>query len=137
MSDLRKAAAMALEALEGHYAQGHSNTLGGIRLKIDEKALRTLKAALAQPDPDLVVMGQIEGHNRAMGVLAQSELTRSQQMRDAGYTRRPRQLPKENEQEPVAWWDGKESVVFVIRECCRCWMKILLLSHFIRGRQND
>jgi hypothetical protein len=24
-------------------------------------------------------------------------------MRDAGYTRRPRQLPKEDEQEPVAW----------------------------------
>ena len=35
--------------------------------------------------------------------LAQPEPTRSQQMRDAGYTRRPRQLPKEDEQEPVAW----------------------------------
>jgi len=34
---------------------------------------------------------------------AQPEPTRSQQMRDAGYTRRPRQLPKEDEQEPVAW----------------------------------
>ena len=32
--------------------------------------------------------------------LAQPEQTRSQQMRDAGYTRRPRQLPKEDE--PVA-----------------------------------
>jgi hypothetical protein len=33
--------------------------------------------------------------------LAVPEQTRSQQMRDAGYTRRPRQLPKEDE--PVAW----------------------------------
>lgn len=41
--------------------------------------------------------------------LAQPEPTRSQQMRDAGYTRRPRQLPKEDEQEPVAWMTpGKE-----------------------------
>ena len=37
--------------------------------------------------------------------LAQPEQTRSQQMRDAGYTRRPRQLPKEDE--PVAYqWLG-------------------------------
>jgi hypothetical protein len=35
--------------------------------------------------------------------LAPPEPTRSQQMRDAGYTRRPRQLPKEDEPEPVAW----------------------------------
>jgi hypothetical protein len=48
MSDLRKAAQQALEALEWHYRQGHSNTLGGLRLKIDEKALRNLRAALAQ-----------------------------------------------------------------------------------------
>lgn len=42
-----------LEALEWHYRQGHSNTLGGLRLKIDEKALRNLKAALAEPqEPD-------------------------------------------------------------------------------------
>ncbi len=40
----------ALEALEWHYRQGHSNTIGGLRLKIDEKALRNLKAALAQQD---------------------------------------------------------------------------------------
>ena len=50
MTDLRTAAQQALEALEWHYRQGHSNTLGGFRLKIDEKTLRNLKAALAQPD---------------------------------------------------------------------------------------
>ena len=48
MTDLHKAAQQALEALEWHYRQGHSNTLGGLRLKIDEKALRNLRAALAQ-----------------------------------------------------------------------------------------
>jgi hypothetical protein len=54
MSDLHKAAQQALEALEWHYRQGHSNTLGGLRLKIDEKALRNLRAALAQEqaEPD-------------------------------------------------------------------------------------
>ena len=50
MTDLRTAAQQALEALEWHYHQGHSNTLGGLRLKIDEKALRNLRAALAQQD---------------------------------------------------------------------------------------
>ena len=46
-------AQQALEALEWHYHQGHSNTLGGMRLKIDEKALRNLKAALAEPEPPI------------------------------------------------------------------------------------
>ena len=50
MTTLREAAQQALEALEWHYHQGHSNTLGGMRLKIDEKALRNLKAALAEPE---------------------------------------------------------------------------------------
>ena len=54
--------------------------------------------------------------NSLRAALAQSEQTRSQQMRDAGYTRRPRQLPEEeDEQEPVAWMvytlDGKSVCV--------------------------
>ena len=48
---LRAAAQQALEALKWHYSRGHSNTLGGVRLKIDEKALRDLSAALAQAEP--------------------------------------------------------------------------------------
>lgn len=57
MTDLRAAAQQALDCLEWHYRQGHSNTLGGFRLKIDEKALRKLRAALAEPvqEPVLVV----------------------------------------------------------------------------------
>jgi hypothetical protein len=38
----------AHDALEWHYSQGHSNTLGGFRLKIDQKILRDLKATLSQ-----------------------------------------------------------------------------------------
>ena len=59
MTTLRQAAQQALEALEWHYQQGHSNTLGGFRLKIDEKAIRTLKAALAQPEqePNIGALG--------------------------------------------------------------------------------
>ena len=48
MITLREAAQQALEALEWHYRQGHSNTLGGFRLKIDEKTIRALRAALSQ-----------------------------------------------------------------------------------------
>jgi len=48
-----------------------------------DKEFDALRAALAQPEP-----------------------TRSQQMRDAGYTRRPRQLPEEDEQEPVGWLES-------------------------------
>lgn len=51
MADLRTAAQQALEsvreALLWHYEQGHSNTLGGVRLKIDEMALRDASAVLA------------------------------------------------------------------------------------------
>jgi hypothetical protein len=43
------------EALLWHYRQGHSNTLGGARLKIDEKALRDASAALAEPEPAAAV----------------------------------------------------------------------------------
>ena len=53
-TDLEAAAQQALEALEWHYRQGHSNTLGGFRLKIDEKALRNLRAALAQEQAEPV-----------------------------------------------------------------------------------
>lgn len=69
MSDLRKAAQMALEALE------------------------------SGPDVDPIFAGETIDALRA--ALAQPEPTRSQQIRDAGYTRRPRQLPKEDE--PVAY----------------------------------
>jgi hypothetical protein len=42
----------AHDALEWHYSQGHSNTLGGFRLKIDQKILRDLKATLShQAEP--------------------------------------------------------------------------------------
>lgn len=88
MSELRKAAQMALEALETASRNG-SDGLKRYELKELDDTIANLRTAIAQPEP-----------------------TRSQQMRDAGYTRRPRQLPEEDEQEPVAWWDGKESVVF-------------------------
>ena len=60
MSDLRTAAQQTLEALEWHYRQGHSNTLGGLRLKIDEKALRNLRAALAQQDEPVEPVAWVE-----------------------------------------------------------------------------
>ncbi len=48
MTTLREAALMALEALLWHYEQGHSNTETGFRLKIDQRAIRQLRAALAE-----------------------------------------------------------------------------------------
>jgi hypothetical protein len=53
---LRVASKQALEALQWHYRQGHSNTLGGFRLKIDEKALRELRAALEQQDEPVATL---------------------------------------------------------------------------------
>ena len=66
MTDLRTAAQQALEALEWHYHQGHSNTLGGMRLKIDEKALRNLKAALAEPVQEPVAWMYSDDHERML-----------------------------------------------------------------------
>ena len=72
MNDLRAAAQQALEALEWHYHQGHSNTLGGLRLKIDEKALRELSATLAQQaepvqEPVAYTTGHCENHKQKGG----------------------------------------------------------------------
>jgi hypothetical protein len=66
MADLKQAAQQALEALEWHYRQGHSNTLGGFRLKIDEKALRELSAALAQQDEPVAWLQPktVDAHSR-------------------------------------------------------------------------
>jgi hypothetical protein len=68
---LRVASKQALEALQWHYRQGHSNTLGGLRLKIDEKALRNLRAALAQqPEPVAWVEcdGELVWNNREAAI---------------------------------------------------------------------
>jgi hypothetical protein len=51
MSDLRKAAEQMLECLLYHYNAGNSNTITGVRLKLDEKAIREARAALAAPEP--------------------------------------------------------------------------------------
>jgi hypothetical protein len=74
VSDLRKLAAQAMEYLAA-WSVGESPNASEVNDLIAD-----LDAALAQPEP-----------------------TRSQQMRDAGYTRRPRQLPKEDEPEPFGW----------------------------------
>ena len=63
---------------------------------IQLRAAITLRAALAQPEP-----------------------TRSQQMRDAGYTRRLRQLPEEDEQkQPERKPLTDEEIVKI---CMDCW----------------
>jgi hypothetical protein len=54
MSDLRKAAEQMLECLLYHYNAGNSNTITGVRLKLDEKAIREARAALAAPRPEPV-----------------------------------------------------------------------------------
>ncbi len=86
---------------------------GMIQARMQEE-IDDLRAALAQPEPDHYgdfdkLQNEIadtpeykEAQEWAKQTLAQPEPTRSQQMRDAGYTRRPRQLPEEDEQEPVA-----------------------------------
>lgn len=68
MITLRKAAERALEALEWHYRQGHSDTLGGFRLKVDQKTIRDLRAALEQPEQKPVAWCDCEPtlcHSRA------------------------------------------------------------------------
>ena len=54
MSDLRKAAEQMLECLLYHYNAGNSNTITGVRLKLDEKAIREARTALAAPRPEPV-----------------------------------------------------------------------------------
>jgi hypothetical protein len=54
VSDLRKAAEQMLECLLYHYNAGNSNTITGVRLKLDEKAIREARTALAAPEPEPV-----------------------------------------------------------------------------------
>ena len=156
MSDLRKAAQMALEALDGDHpdiqlraaitlraalaqpeqtamppdiakvlfdnveslyvedAQPEPFNPDWDRVKALEESLREHMAeihrlkSLAQPEPWMGVSDNPyasdadcnDPNGRAMSWHNKLQ-TRTQQMRDAGYTRRPRQLPKEDEQEPV------------------------------------
>lgn len=76
---------VALEALEYHVEQTRP-------IHRTSEAIAALRAALAEP-----------------------EQTRSRNLRDAGYTRRPRQLPREDEQEPYPlpeslYFDSKDWV---------------------------
>lgn len=94
MSDLRKAAQMALEALKKSHTYSNSN----IDLDKHSESIAALRAALAQPEP-------IPGATPMSEYAAQSAAVpgRAEALKRAGYTRRPRQLPKEDEREPVAW----------------------------------
>jgi hypothetical protein len=101
MTDLRKAAQDAGFNTEfDDYVIDH--------WKRFEKFAELVAAALAIPEP-------IPGATPMAEYAAKSAAVpgRAEALKQAGYSRRPRQLPQEDEQEPVAWWDGKESVVFM------------------------
>ena len=102
MSDLRKAAQQALEALIWHDET--------VRTRADSAAITALRAALAQPE-QLVVDGDdlptLTKWTPMSEYAAKSAAVpgRAEALKQAGYTRRPRQLPKEDE--PVAYqWLG-------------------------------
>lgn len=105
MNDLRRAAQMALEFCE-NLGENHWG---------DRKAVvYTLRAALAQPE-QLIVGGDdlpmLTKWTPMAEYAAKSAAVpgRAEALKQAGYTRRPQQLPKEDE--PVAWnWvlDGKD-----------------------------
>jgi hypothetical protein len=63
---LRRAAEQMLECLLYHYNAGNSNTITGVRLKLDEKAIREARAALAEPPakPEPATMQQIVATHR-------------------------------------------------------------------------
>ena len=87
VTDLRKAAEMALWALDGDHpdiqlraaitlraalAQPEQTAMPPDIAKVLFDNVESLYVEDAQPEPELAI-GQIEGHNRAMGVLAQPE----------------------------------------------------------------
>ena len=95
MSDLKKAAQQALEALEERY-------VGALR----DKAMDALKAALAEE-----ALQRLTDANQEIEA-ALEQPTRAQRQRDAGYTRRPtlREISalEQPEQEPVSTWYGTD-----------------------------
>jgi hypothetical protein len=96
----------ALEALEWHYRQGHSNTLGGFRLKIDEKALRNLRAALAQQDEPVEPVAWIQPDHLQKARVAPFLCRVEPTQRCADFVPLYLAPPKaEPVQEPVAWLD--------------------------------
>jgi hypothetical protein len=87
MSDLRKAAQVALDTMDFMLRCGEWYCA--------QERADALRAALAQPE-QLVVGGD--------DLPTLTKWTpRSEALKQAGYTRRPRQLPKEDEQEPVLY----------------------------------
>jgi len=129
VTDLRKAAQQALEALVLAFgALSDEDEKENAAIKTSIQALR---AALAQPEPMLNGLTEAETNASAsvMGLTqpkpepepipgatpmseyaAQSAAVsgRAEALKRAGYTRRPRQLPGEDEQEPVAWQERQE-----------------------------
>jgi hypothetical protein len=105
MTTLREAAQQALEALEC-IEYGICGIDYGPSDDTTESAIAALKAALAQEEPwTPAKLGDALVQWVDASALAQEEqTTRAQQMRDAGYTRRPtlREMAQQ-EQEPVAW----------------------------------
>lgn len=84
MTNLREAAQMALDALNNFDKGNH-----GMRWQVP--VIKALRAALAQPE---------------------QEKTRSEKLRDAGYTRRPKGWDKDDgpEQKPVAFYVYKPTL---------------------------
>ena len=82
----------ALDALEK--MKSHSY----LRLDYAEEAINALRDRLAQPEQELVTGNLLKDAYNAMV----EEKTRSQKLREAGFTRRPKGWEKEkDEQEPV------------------------------------
>lgn len=115
MSDLRKAAQQALEALEIASRNG-ADGLKRYELKELDDAITALRAALAQPE-QLVVGGDdlptLTKWTPMPEYAAKSAAVpgRAEALKQAGYTLRARQLPEEDE--PVAYTDD---VTRIMRE---------------------
>ena len=121
MSDLRKLAAQALEYLAA-WSVGESLDASAVN-----DLIANLDAALAQPEPagaeDMEVYAAIaNGYNKrtiledfivslAHEVVKTPNASINDILESIGYVHKTK-LPKP-EQEPVAWWVGKESVVFL------------------------
>jgi hypothetical protein len=114
MTTLREAARQALERLMLHHrtwdARDDLNAITALRAALaqedeTQKMLRTLGFDHQCPESIGVTLRRWkDGYAAALAQQEQPKPTRAQQMREAGYTRRPtlREMAQE-EQEPVAW----------------------------------
>ena len=129
-SDATKLMQQALDALEKIKAHSY------LRLDYAEEAITALRERLAQPEQGPVTGNLLKDAYNAVV----EKKTRSQKLREAGFTRRPKGWEKEkekDEQEPVAWEQLHEHMAGPFYKAPRPWVGLTDEERYLNDGRTE